>query len=177
MGRFGKEYEECTDAAARASWDRETGSGLEKIFEVRRCYNDITFIDEFFTDEFCEEQNLFTMRYVDHRERWEVISRGARKVKKALLGQLTNLGNPIIRVLDANHANRGELLLGHQHEGVDLRIDWARDVLENLGRLWKRPVRLSTILKDKEVHLRYDGEDHSILEQDEVAAPEEDQEE
>ncbi len=165
-GRFGKEYEECTDAAARASWDRETGLGLEKIFEVRRCYNDITFIDEFFTDEFCEEQNLFTMKYVDHRERWEVISRGARKVKQALLGQLTNLGNPIIRILDANHDNRGELLLAHRHVGVDLRIDWARDVLENMGRLWKRPVRLATVLKDKEVHLRYDGGDHSILERD-----------
>ncbi len=174
-GRFGKEYEECTDAAARASWDRQTGLGLEKIFEVRRCYNDITFIDEFFTDEFCEEQNLFTMKFVDHRERWEVISRGARKVKKALLGQLTNLGNPIIRILDANHDNRGELLLEHRHEGVDLRIDWARDVLENLGRLWKRPVRLATVLKDKEVHLRHDGSDHSILEQDE-ASPVEDEE-
>ncbi|MBW2261862.1 MAG: SpoVR family protein [Deltaproteobacteria bacterium] len=171
-GRFGKEYEECTDAAARASWDMETGQGLRKIFEGRRCYNDITFIDEFFTDEFCEEQNLFTMRYVDHRERWEVISRSARKVKMALLGQLTNLGNPIISVLDANHANRGELLLAHQHEGADLRIDWARDVLENLCRLWKRPVHIATVLKDKEVHLRYDGQDHSILEQDEAPPPE-----
>jgi len=176
-GRFGKEYEECTDAARRASWNRETGQGLDKIFEVRRCYNDITFIDEFFTEEFCEEQNLFAMRYVDHRERWEVISRGARKVRNALLGQLTNLGNPIIRVLDANHANRGELLLGHQHVGVDLRLDWARDVLENLCLLWKRPVRLATVLKDKQVHLRFDGEDHSILEQDGDSPSDEDEQE
>jgi stage V sporulation protein R len=138
---------------------------MEKIFEVRRCYNDITFIDEFFTEEFCDEQGLFTYRYMDQRQRWEVISRSARKVKHVLLGQLTNLGNPIISVLDANHMNRGELLLGHRHEGSDLRLDWARDTLENLVRIWRRPVRLATELKGKVVHLRYDGTDHSILDQ------------
>lgn len=28
--------------------------------------------------------------------------------------------------------NRGELLLAHRHEGMDLRIGYARDTLENL---------------------------------------------
>jgi stage V sporulation protein R len=41
-GRFGKEYEECDDIATRASWDRRTGQGLEKIFQVRAIYNDMT---------------------------------------------------------------------------------------------------------------------------------------
>jgi stage V sporulation protein R len=176
-GRFGKEYEDCTDAARRASWDTGAGGGADKIFEVRRCYNDTTFIDEFFTEEFCEDQKLFTYSYVDHRQQWELLSRSASKVKNALLSQLTNLGNPIIRVVDANHDNSGELLLVHQHEGVDLRHDWARDTLENLVRLWKRPVRLASVMRDKQVHLRFDGRDHAMLEQGDAPAEEAEAEE
>jgi stage V sporulation protein R len=166
-GRFGKDYEECEDAEARARWDTEAGLGMKKLFEVRRCYNDVTFVDEFFDEEFCEEQKLFTYGYVDHAKRWEVLSRNARKVKEALLGQLTNLGNPVIRVRDANLGNAGELLLAHDHAGVDLKLSWARDTLANLERIWRRPVRLSTRLADKDVHLRYDGLEHAILEQGE----------
>src|SRR5512135_508437 len=58
-GRFGKEYEECDDIKVRESWDRKSGLGREKIFEVRRLYSDLTFIDTFLTDDFCRRQKLF----------------------------------------------------------------------------------------------------------------------
>ncbi len=38
----------------------EIGKGLEKIFEIRSYYNDINFISEFFTDEFCKEHQYYT---------------------------------------------------------------------------------------------------------------------
>src|SRR3989338_2138469 len=44
-GRFGKDYDECRDMQEKMSWDKKMGQGREKIFEVRRVYNDITFID------------------------------------------------------------------------------------------------------------------------------------
>ncbi len=175
LGRFGKKYDECQDAASRAAWNTHANKGMEKIFEVRRCYNDITFIDEFFDEEFCLEQNMFTYGYKESAKRNEIVSRSTSKVKQALLSQLTNLGNPIIRVRDANHENRGELLLAHQHEGVDLRHDWARDVLSNLVRIWRRPVRIDTVMAGKSVHLRYDGRDHAILSQGEEPEPPEDE--
>ena len=31
----------------RKHWDKQLGLGREKIFEVRKLYNDVTFIDEF----------------------------------------------------------------------------------------------------------------------------------
>ena len=40
---------------------------------------------------------------------------------------MTNMGNPIIEVVDANHANRGELLLVHRWEGHDLKLDEASE--------------------------------------------------
>jgi len=61
-------------------------------------------------------------------------------------------------VQDANYANRGELLLVHRHAGVDLRSDWAKEVLENLTRIWKRPVRIETLIGKKAVRLRHDGD-------------------
>ena len=52
-GRFGKEYDECDSFVERRHWDKRLGLGREKIFEVRKHYNDVTFIDEFLTLEFC----------------------------------------------------------------------------------------------------------------------------
>ena len=63
-------------------------------------------------------------------------------------------------MLDSNHENRGELLLRHDHQGVDLKIDYAREVLTSLQRVWKRPVELHTIVDNKNTLLRYDGKEH-----------------
>ena len=84
-------------------------------------------------------------------------------MKEKLLFQLTNFGDPFIRVLDANHTNRGELLLEHQHAGVDLRGDYAKETLISLVRMWKRPVAVTTRVDNKPVLLRYDGKEHSII--------------
>jgi stage V sporulation protein R len=62
-GRFGKEYEECEDLEKRRKWDLDLGLGRKKIFEVRRIYNDITFIDTFLTPEFCVEHKMFSFAY------------------------------------------------------------------------------------------------------------------
>ena len=62
-GKFGKDYNDCSDMAKVEQWDRETNLGRQKIFEVRQTHNDITFIDEFFTQDFCQRQQLFTYKY------------------------------------------------------------------------------------------------------------------
>lgn len=160
-GRFGKEYVECDDLRARRAWDRKLGLGRQKIFEVRKHYNDITFIDEFLTADFAAEQKLFVYGFNDKANRWEILDREFQKVKGKLLQQLTNFGQPIIEVVNGNHENRGELLLAHRHEGVDLRVDYAKDTLVNLHALWRRPVAIVTRLDGKGVMMRYDGRDHT----------------
>src|SRR5690606_33386180 len=100
--------------------------------------------DEFFTLDFCRENKFFT--FIENRRtgRLEIESREFEKVKSKLLEQLTNFGQPFIYVVDANYLNRGELLLAHRHEGQDLRLDYARDTLRNLARIWRRPVSILT---------------------------------
>ncbi len=63
QGRFGKEYDECDDLQAKRNWNRDTGLGRQKIFEVRRIHNDLTFIDEFLTLDFCRQYKLFSFGY------------------------------------------------------------------------------------------------------------------
>jgi stage V sporulation protein R len=160
-GRFGKEYDECDDLRARRAWDKKLGLGREKIFEVRKHYNDVTFIDEFLTADFAAEQKLFVYGFNEKANRWEILDREFQKVKKKLLQQLTNFGQPIIEVIDGNFENRGELLLAHRHDGVDLRIDYAKDTLVNLQAMWRRPVGIVTRVDGKGVLMRFDGRDHT----------------
>jgi stage V sporulation protein R len=160
-GRFGKEYDECDDLRARRAWDKKIGLGRQKIFEVRKHYNDVTFIDEFLTADFASEQKLFVYGFNEKANRWEILDREFQKVKKKLLQQLTNFGQPIIEVIDGNFENRGELLLAHRHDGVDLRIDYAKDTLQNLQAMWRRPVGIVTRVDGKGVLMRFDGRDHT----------------
>jgi stage V sporulation protein R len=160
-GRFGKEWDECDDIGMRESWDRGTGLGKKKIFEVRKLYNDVTFIDEFLTEDFCRRNKLFTFAFNAKSGDWQIESRKFTEIKQKLLFQLTNFGQPLIYVRDANFDNRAELLLHHRHQDIDLRIDYAQDVLQNLFQIWSRPVNIETVREEKGVLLRFDGTEHS----------------
>lgn len=159
-GRFGKEYEECEDLATRESWDLQLGLGTEKIFEVRRLYNDLTFIDTFVTEDFCRRHKMFVFAKEDKNPAWVIKTREFVKVKEAILNSLTNLGRPVIRVVDGNFENRGELLLIHDHEVRDLKWDFANDTLVNLHRIWKRPVHVQSVKEGKKIRLSFDGKEH-----------------
>ena len=107
-GRFGKEFDECDSFVERKHWDRRLGQGREKIFEVRKHYNDVTFIDEFLNLEFCQQQKLFSFGFNDKHQRWEIASRSSQGEGEAA-PMLTNFGQPRITVEDGNFENRGEL--------------------------------------------------------------------
>ena len=159
-GKFGKEWEEVDDLERRDSWDKELGLGQQQIFRVRKLYNDVTFIDEFLTEEFAAESSLFTYGYNKKSGHWEIESREFREIKEKLLTSLTNFGQPFIYVRDANFKNRTEMLIHHKFEGTELRADYAREVLRALFRIWKRPVNLETIRDEKGILLSYDGDEH-----------------
>ncbi|MFH1754294.1 MAG: SpoVR family protein [Candidatus Latescibacterota bacterium] len=159
-GRFGKEYDECDDLAKKSAWDRNLGLGLEKIFQVRKIYNDMMFIDEFLTDEFCRENKLFSYRLNPETNQYEIEDRSTEKIKERLLFGLTNMGHPFITVLDANYENRGELYLKHRFDGVELRIDYAKATLENLFKIWGRPVHVQTMVGGSISLFSFDGSAH-----------------
>lgn len=160
-GKFGKDYNECDNMVDLKNWDTGLKEGRNKIFDVRKSHNDISFIDEFMTEEFCERQKLFTYKFNPRSQKYEIDSRDFQAIKQKLLTQLTNFGSPVIDVDNANYNNRAELLLIHRHEGVDLDGQFTQETMRNLFNVWKRPVNLQSIAEDKEVVFRYDGKEFS----------------
>jgi stage V sporulation protein R len=158
-GKFGPDYERCDDSEVRRQWNTNAGLGREKVFEVRKIYNDVTFVDAFVTAEFAEAQKLYVYGLNQGTGRYEIVDRDYRKVKKELLNALTNFGNPLIYVTDANYKNRGELYLYHDWAGVDLQFDYAMRTLAAVQAMWKRPVHLETREGGKPRLITHDGQE------------------
>ena len=162
-GRFGAEYMKCDDPEKRRKWDTGAGEGRKKVFDVRRIYNDVTFVDEFITPEFAEDQKMFIYGQDRQTGQYVIVDRDYTKVKKQLLEALTNFGNPIIKVIDGNYKNRGELYLVHEWVGGDLHVEQAQLTLQSLFTMWKRPVHIQTIVDGKGRLLSYDGKESTSL--------------
>jgi len=168
LGRYGKEYEELEDIETRRNWGKDRkypkwikgkeSPGREKIFQVRRIYNDVTFIDEFFTPEFVEKHNLYHYHYDPATNRMVMVHRDFDKIKQQMLFSLSNNAKPYIYVVDGNYANRGELYLAHKHNGVDLQIKYAVETLKNIQTIWGRPVHLQAYIDDEMILFSCDGE-------------------
>ena len=153
--RYGSVEAALADVDFTVGWDR--------MREIRESHNDITFVDEFLTQEFVDEHNYFTYEYLQSSDDYRATSTDYEDVKKKLMLQLTNFGKPTIVVADGNYRNRNELLLEHRYNGVALDIPQARDTLERVFELWGRPVALRTIIKvyddhDVEIARRRDRE-------------------
>jgi stage V sporulation protein R len=112
----------------------------------------VTFLDEFLTQEFVDENDYFTYEYTHTSRDFRVTSTDYRDVKKKLMLQFTNFGKPTIAVQDGNYENRNELLLAHQYNGIMLDVEQTKDVLERVFELWGRPVNLKTIVKELDDH-------------------------
>ncbi len=160
-GRFGKDYDTCEDMVKKAKWDTGANLGREKIFDVRKLYCDLTFLDTFLTPEFCREHKFFTYHYNHQHKRYEISDREFKAVKEQLLFSLTNFGYPAISLVDANYQNRSELLLQHDFFGVELDLTYGREVLRNLFAVWKRPVHILTQVQGSEKRYGFNGQDFS----------------
>ena len=45
-GRFGQDWDDCKDMRIKEKWNTNAGLGKEKLFEVRKYYNDLTFLHD-----------------------------------------------------------------------------------------------------------------------------------
>ena len=144
-GRFGKEYDDCDDLDKPAQLGQETRPGPAKNLRgpprPQRYYLYRHVPD---AGVLRRAQDVLSYAYQEQAGQYVIESREFEKIKQRLLFSLTNFGKPWIYVVDGNYRNRGELLLRHQHNGVDLRLDQAADTLANIQFIWSRPVHLQT---------------------------------
>ena len=142
-GRFGSEWDECKDFSKKSSWDTKAMLGKDKIFEARKYHDDLTFIHEFFTEEFCREQEYF-----EHNKTYNgdtiLASHDYKKIKNMLMAKHVNGGLPDIRLTEPNYRGKGYLMLEHKFEGRSLYEPYVRDVLTALRFIWQNDVYLFT---------------------------------
>ena len=153
-GRFGREYEECTDIKAREDWDKQVGKGREKVFEVRKYCNDYTAIMEYFTEDFCNKNEFFEYKKNPNGE-WKIVNRDFKQIKKKMLQRFMNGGLPDIRLMDPNHLGKGWFFMQHMWDGRPLYDSYARETLVSLKALWGDVCVLGTFDRDGEQEYVY----------------------
>lgn len=146
-GKFGSEWENCDDMHEKENWNKNLGLGIEKIFEVRKNYNDFLMIQEFFTPEFCEAKKFFEWKRFSNGE-YKIVNKDFPSIKKKMLQRYMNGGLPDIRLLDPNHLGKGWMYLEHQWDGRPLLDSYVRETITSLQKIWKNTVVLSSKTKD-----------------------------
>jgi len=156
-GKFGKEYDEIDTLGGKDRFNKAMNLGREKIFEVRRIYNDVNFIEEFLTDDLIDRLKLYHYRQDPHTGQLRIVSRDHKRIRETMLYQLANMGKPFIYVVDANYRNAGELYMAHRHNGLDIEIKYATETLKNVQKIWGRPVHLQARIDDDMTLFSFDG--------------------
>jgi stage V sporulation protein R len=149
-GQHGPDWERLEGLGDKAAFNDGSLRGRQKIFEVRAIYNDVSFIDEFLTEEFVEKHKMYQHKRDPQTGEIKVVSRDFNRVKQTLLHHLTNAGQPFIYVVDANYLNRGELVLAHKFTGVEVEAAKAGEVLQALALIWGRPVHLISHVNEQQ---------------------------
>lgn len=156
-GKFGDEYDSCEDMRKREAWDTNLGLGREKIFDVRKFYNDFSMINEFFTEEFCRKMEFFEWKKYPNGE-YRITTRDYQAIKRNLEKRYINGGLPDIRLTDPNHRGKGHLLLQHQWDGRTLYDKFVRPTIQSLQKIWNNRVLIATRNgNDEEVLYYCDG--------------------
>jgi stage V sporulation protein R len=135
----------------------------EDLFRLRRVHNDVSFVDALVDAEFASHNQLFIWSKNARTGRAEVTGRDWHEVKRELLQGLAWCGQPRIMLVDDDFDGTGGLLLVHQHDGRDLKLDEAGEMLRTIAALWGRPVRLYTLQEGDGRVVVADGGEPRIL--------------
>lgn len=146
-GQFGIEWDDCKDIRKKESWDIPTGQGKDKIFEVRKYYDDLTLLHEFFTEDFCRKQEYFHWKHYPNGE-FRIENRDFKEIKRLLMQRHLNGGLPIIKLTEPNYRGKGAMMLQHESDGREIYQPFVVDVLTALRAVWGNDVYLAT--KDAE---------------------------
>ncbi|MFT7169684.1 MAG: stage V sporulation protein R [Paracoccaceae bacterium] len=137
--------------------------GLD-LFRLRSVHNDVSFIDAVVDEEFVRRSKLFVMEAgsgAGAGRRPVIGSRDAEEIKGKLLAELAWGGMPRIRLESVPSTAGGVLVLRHEHDGRDLKLDEAGVLLRTVGRIWAGAVELLTQEGDESRQLRFQGNELS----------------
>ncbi|MEM1450318.1 MAG: SpoVR family protein [Planctomycetota bacterium] len=130
--------------------------GLD-VFRLRSIHNDVSFVDEVLDEDFIARSALFVTDPARRGGGAKIGSRDAHEVKQALLRSLAWGGQPRIELIEVHDGAVRDMVLRHDHDGRDLKLDEAGEMLRTIEGLWKGPVHLLTKEGDEARRLTSDG--------------------
>ncbi len=125
----------------------------------------MSFLDEIIDGDFAAQNQLFVYQRNSRTGHLEVADRDWRHIKEELLRSLAWGGLPQIELVACDEEGGG-LLLEHHHEGRDIKLDEAGELLRQLARLWGAPITLLTREDTRGRRIQSDGETVEITEEE-----------
>jgi stage V sporulation protein R len=127
----------------------EKKMGIDECFFIREVHNDVSAIRMYLEYEDFRDLNLFSYSNKKDTKSIDEISdnEGWKKVKDSLLKNIGDNGIP--RVIVSDISNSGDLILQHDHDGRDLDLDYADNVVASIKRLWDKDVKFFTIIEEE----------------------------
>jgi stage V sporulation protein R len=127
----------------------EEKHGLDECFFIRETHDDEAALRCYLDLDDFRELNLFSFSSKKDKVSIDEISDedGWKKIKNDLI---MNTGiNPIPLVKVSDISRDGELILEHEHDGRDLDLDYADEVVTKIRTLWPKDVKLFTIIEEE----------------------------
>ena len=123
--------------------------GIEECFFIREVFHDIAAIRGLLTHQDFIDLNLFSYSPKKNAYTIDDISDngGWSEVKNALITNTGTNGIPVIGVVDIEPGS--VLVLQHDHDGRDLELNYAEQVVNNISTLWEGVVKLHTIIEEE----------------------------
>jgi spore cortex formation protein SpoVR/YcgB (stage V sporulation) len=100
--------------------------------------------------------DLFVFRRED--QVYKATATDVEQVRNQLILSRTNGGFPYLTAKDGDFHGRGELLLVHRYEGLELDRKYVERTLPLVYKLWGRPIHLETNVDGKPVTYGWDGQ-------------------
>jgi stage V sporulation protein R len=126
-------------------WEQiEKKYGMDKMRQIMKEEDDISFIRNWLTEELAEEANFFVYSEKKNGE-IKISSKDLKLIKEAIIAPKYNYASP--RVAAVETLADGTLILTHDHvsDGRGLDTSKTRKVLDYVKKVWRRPVRMNTI--------------------------------
>ena len=121
--------------------------GIEECFLARESAHDVSFLRQYLTEEDAQDLGLFS--FARQRDKYKITDisdeEGWKVVKQDLLKNIGTNPIPVIYVNEVMDDNT--LTLVHDHDGRDLELQHADEVVLHISRLWGDVIKLFTVVE------------------------------
>lgn len=146
-GQHGDKWSEIQDHDTKVMYDDKSMNGMDQMFKILRTSNDWMFMNNYLTNDLVKKLKLylFVKQSNPFIEQWVVTGQGADEIRQIIIKSFSNGGIPRIFVENGNYLDSGEMLLKHEHIGMDLFPEYTQKTLEHIQFLWGEKCTLETI--------------------------------